>query len=66
MNTNIKDSIKRFRKFKGITQKELEEKLGMTDKEIHKIENGKLNPTLAQVRVIAKALGTDYNTLKNS
>ena len=40
-----------------ITQKELADKIGITQADISRIENGTRNPSLAMVKRIAKGLG---------
>ena len=51
--------IKEARKSKGLTQKELGEKLGIGESRVSKYESGKENPTLATLQKIADALGVD-------
>ena len=53
--------IREFRKQKGITQQQLAEKIGVQHAVISKYENGKIEPSLTQIKAIAKAL--DVNTV---
>ena len=53
----MKTRIKEVRKSKGITQKELAERTGITQADISRIENGTRNPSLAMVKRIAEGLG---------
>jgi ribosome-binding protein aMBF1 (putative translation factor) len=43
---------------KGITQKEIAEKMGTKQSSIARFESGKYNPTLAFVQKLASAVGT--------
>ena len=45
------------RKRKGITQKELSEKTGITQADISRIENGSRNPSLAMLKRLANGVG---------
>lgn len=66
-------NIKRIRKERGITQKQLGELCGIAEPNIRKYENGKQNPKLETVEKIATALGVtafelmgmEYFDLKN-
>lgn len=49
--------FKEIRKKRKMTQTQLAEKLGMEKGQISKIENGKLNLTLATINRLASALG---------
>jgi HTH-type transcriptional regulator / antitoxin HipB len=51
--------IKQIRKRKGLTQKELSQKMGISDSAVNKYESGKENPTLHTLRKIAAALGVE-------
>lgn len=50
------ERIKKLRKEKGMTQKELAKKLGISASQIGNYENGYRNPKLSTVRKIAEAL----------
>ncbi len=45
------------RKEKGITQKELAERTGITQADISRIENGTRNPSLNMIKRLAKGMG---------
>jgi HTH-type transcriptional regulator / antitoxin HipB len=53
------DLIKQIRKRKGLTQKELSQRMGISDSAVNKYESGKENPTLHTLRKIAAALGVE-------
>lgn len=59
----IGEKIRDQRKLKGLTQKELAEKSGISLSAIEKYERGRLNPSLGKVKEIAKALDIDYIVL---
>lgn len=48
--------IKKIRKQKGLTQKQLGEKCGMYESQIRKYENGNANPKIETLQKIADAL----------
>ena len=52
----IADKIKTFRKYAGLTQAELAEKIGITDKHVCKIENASYMPSLDTFLKIAQVL----------
>lgn len=58
---NIRDRIKEIRKQKGITQKELAEKLGITQSGVAAMENSSDSMTMETIRKVASAL--DVNVL---
>lgn len=47
----------------GLTQQELAEKLGVSQQQIHKWENGERNPKLPALKKIAEACGVDIMEL---
>lgn len=49
--------IKKRRKLKGITQKQLCEKLGLSTAPIHQLENGLESISLSNLRAICNELG---------
>ncbi len=51
------------RRKRGLSQSELAELLGVTDKAVSKWENGRAKPTTNVLRTLAAALGTDVETL---
>ena len=58
-NITIGENIKRIRKEKGLTQKQLAEMLGVTQQMIGTYENNKRTPKLDTALKIAKALDVD-------
>lgn len=59
----IGEKIREQRKLKGLTQKDLAEKSGISLSAIEKYERGKLNPSLGKIKDIAQALNINYATL---
>lgn len=55
--------IKKFREKKGLTQKELAEKTGVTTEYISYLENGQRTPSLTLLENIAKVLKTTVKDL---
>lgn len=53
----VADKIKRLRKEKGMTQKQLAQKCGMSESALRQYEIGYRNPKIKTVRKIAEALG---------
>ncbi|MBD5515219.1 MAG: helix-turn-helix transcriptional regulator [Lachnospiraceae bacterium] len=53
----VGENIKKIRKEKGLTQKELGELLGISQAAIGQFENSRSNPHVATVKKIASALG---------
>lgn len=53
----VGENIKRLRKERGLTQKNLGELCGIAEPNIRKYENGKQNPKLETIEKIATALG---------
>lgn len=60
---NVGENIRRIRKEKGLTQKELGELCGMYESQIRKYELGKANPKKETLDKIAKALKVDILSL---
>ena len=56
-------NLKRIRKAKGITQGDIVRALNVGRGYISNIENGKMNPTLATIAKLAKALGISADEL---
>ena len=56
---NIGENIKRARKERGLTQRELGEKIGKKYSTVQKYENGIIEPPISVIRDIAAALGVD-------
>lgn len=59
------DAIRRIRKEKGLTQKQLGERCGIADSNIRKYESGTQNPKLETIQKIANALEIDIDNLLN-
>ena len=57
------DMIRKYRKEKGLTQKQLGELCGIADSNIRKYESGKQNPKIETLQKIADALNIDINKL---
>lgn len=57
------NNIKKYRTLVKISQLELSKKVGVARQTINLIENQKYNPSLELCIKIAKALGTDLNSL---
>ena len=53
------------RKEKNMTQEQLAEKIGVTDKSISRWENGKTMPDLSMIPILAEILGVDVSELLN-
>lgn len=56
MNNNVGENIKKIRKMKNLTQRELGELLGISQAAIGQFESGKSNLTMDTVKKIASAL----------
>ncbi len=61
---DIGANIKTVRLYRGLTQKELGEKMGVTDACIRAYENGRRTPKEVTLKRIAAGLGVDYHILK--
>lgn len=59
------EKVERVRKEKGLTQKQLAEKLGTFHTQIGRIERGEVNVTINSLRRIAKELGLTLSELVN-
>lgn len=59
----LKDRIAGIRKFKGLTQAELAEKIGMTTRAIQNYESGNRIPKSAVLEKIAEGLGVTIDDL---
>lgn len=60
---NIAENIKKFRKEKNLTQKELASKLGVTSTTIQNYENERRKPDINTLNKIANILGVTINSL---
>lgn len=59
----IGDKIKELRKQKGVNQKELAERIGITQNTLNNIENNKVKPLPQTLAKISKELGVDYEEM---
>lgn len=59
----VGQQIREARKAKGLTQKELGEKLGVSESTVNQYESGKQNLTIDTLGKIADALGFSFSTL---
>ncbi|WP_279325000.1 helix-turn-helix domain-containing protein [Clostridium perfringens] len=57
---NIGENIKKIRKSKNMTQKELAEKLGKSTRMIQKYENNEVTPSLGVIHKISKILNVNF------
>ncbi|AZT91266.1 XRE family transcriptional regulator [Caldicellulosiruptor changbaiensis] len=57
---NIALSLINYRIKNNLTQKELAQKLGMTQAMVSKLESGEYNPTVKMLYEISKALGLEF------
>ena len=64
MQTYTGDKIRKLRKEKGLTQKQLGELCGIADSNIRKYESGKQNPKLETLQKIARALDVPITALR--
>ena len=58
------DKIKAARSQKGITKKELAEKIGLTERTIQRIENNEVEPSVYSLNKISEILSFDFQTEK--
>lgn len=64
MGERLAENLRRLRKDRGLTQRELAQKTGLSEIAIIKLEAGDTsNPTLRTVRLLAWALGSSYDAL---
>ena len=61
---DLGDKIKAARTKKGITQKVLAEKTGLTERTIQRIENHKVEPSVYSINKISEILSFDFRTEK--
>lgn len=59
----IAEEIKKQRKNKGLSQKELARKSRLSEDSVKQIENGKSDPPVFTIYKIAKALGVELSRL---
>ena len=60
---SIGDNIRKYRKIKNITQKELGETIGISNTYLSDIETGRTNPSIKTLKKIAKGLEIKYMEL---
>ena len=60
---SVGENIKRIRKEKGLTQKQLGELCGLADSAIRRYENGGANPKIETKKKIANALGVSVEEI---
>lgn len=65
VTTDLGGTIRRLRRSRGMEQSDLAENSGITQSHLSKIENGKANPSLKKLRIIADALGVDEQVFFN-
>ena len=56
---SITDQLRALRKQRGMTQRELAEKIGQTQQRIAEIESGEFSPSLDTLKPILKALNAE-------
>jgi transcriptional regulator with XRE-family HTH domain len=61
---SIGDQITRWRRFKGLTQAQLESLAGLAHNALSRIENGQVSPRLATIERIATAMGLSFEELQ--
>ena len=61
---DLGDKIKTARSENGITQKELAEKTGLTERTIQRIENHEVEPSVYSLNKISEILSFDFKTEK--
>ena len=59
----MKNKINEIRKYEKMTQKQLAEKIKLSERQINRIENDKSNPKMNTLEKIATALHTTVNNL---
>jgi len=64
ISENVGENIRRIRKLRGLTQKELGEMLGATEAFVRAYECGRRNPKDVTLKKIARVLDVDYTILK--
>ena len=57
------DNIRRLRKTKGWSQRELADQVSSTSSYINRVETGKVNPSIGVLERIAKALGCSLDQM---
>ena len=62
----IGENIRRLRKARGLTLKELGDMIGVSESYIRAYESGRRNPKPSSLQTLADALGVNVEVLKNS
>jgi len=57
---SIGDNIRKYRRKKNLTQKQLGELLGLSNTYLSDIENNRTNPSIKTLKKVAKALEISY------
>ena len=57
------ENLKEIRKEKGLSQKELADKVGIEQSALSHLETGRNNPTITTAQALAKALGCTVDDL---
>ena len=65
MNIEVANRLVNYRKKMGLSQEQLAEKIGVTDKAISKWENGRCLPNVSLFKPLCKTLGISVNELLN-
>jgi transcriptional regulator with XRE-family HTH domain len=66
MTTQIGQTIKKLRKSRSLTQRQLGDAIGVTFQQVQKYENGKNHPSIERIRDIAKVLNVGiYDIIEN-
>jgi len=60
----VADLVRETRKEKGLTQKELGEKIGVSESTVNGYESGKNNVTVEKLETIFLAMGVDIDVIK--
>lgn len=60
---SIGDNIRKYRKIRNLTQKELGETIGISNTYLSDIETGRTNPSIKTLKKIAKGLEIKYMEL---
>ena len=63
---DLGDKIKNARSENGITQKELAEKTGLTERTIQRIENHEVEPSVYSLNKISEILTFDFHNRKTA
>lgn len=64
ISDNVGDNIRKIRKLRGLTLKELGNMLGVSETNIRAYESGKRNPKYETIKRFASALEVDVSALR--